>query len=77
MDQRIHWWWNGTYGRLVRRDVAIFRDEDQDAYRVEARDGGVESTKVRKWETRVLGDALALAEDLMSEDRDQWRDMIT
>jgi hypothetical protein len=39
MERRKHWW-NGTWGRLARRDVYLF--EDGGKWLVEAREGGAE-----------------------------------
>ena len=39
MERRKHWW-NGTWGRLARRDVYLF--EDGGKWLVEGRDGGAE-----------------------------------
>lgn len=39
MEQRKHWW-NGSWGRLARRDV--FLRTDADRWFVEARSGGAE-----------------------------------
>jgi len=39
MERRKHWW-NGTWGRLARRDVYLF--EDAGKWRVEGREGGAE-----------------------------------
>ncbi|MFY1635577.1 hypothetical protein ACN27F_20270 [Solwaraspora sp. WMMB335] len=41
MEQRKHWW-NGSWGRLARRDV--FLRTDADKWFVEARSGGAEGT---------------------------------
>lgn len=39
MERRTHWW-NGSWGRLGRRDVYLYQDGGQ--WRVEARRGGAE-----------------------------------
>jgi hypothetical protein len=39
MERRKHWW-NGTWGRLVRRDVYLYCDGDR--WLIEAREGGAE-----------------------------------
>jgi hypothetical protein len=44
MERRKHWW-NGTWGRLARRDVYLF--EDGGKWRVEGREGGAEGRS--KW----------------------------
>ena len=44
MERRKHWW-NGTWGRLARRDVYLF--EDGGTWLVEGRDGGAEGRS--KW----------------------------
>jgi hypothetical protein len=44
MERRKHWW-NGTWGRLARRDVYLF--EDGGKWLVEGREGGAEGRS--KW----------------------------
>jgi hypothetical protein len=39
MERRKHWW-NGTWGRLTRRDIFLYCDGDR--WWVEARVGGAE-----------------------------------
>jgi hypothetical protein len=39
MERRKHWW-NGTWGRLARRDVYLY--EDGGTWLVESREGGAE-----------------------------------
>jgi hypothetical protein len=39
MERRGHWW-NGSWGRLARRDVLLYEDAGQ--WTVEAREGGAE-----------------------------------
>jgi hypothetical protein len=65
-------WWNGQYGRLVRRD--IWRYTDGQTWRVEARQGDGDATV---WH-RDYGDE-ASARDLISNllltTGDTWRDL--
>ena len=43
MERRGHWW-NGSWGRLARRDVLLY--EDAGHWTVEAREGGAEGRTV-------------------------------
>ena len=50
MQQRIlvERWWNGTFGRLARRDVWLWRVESG-VWVVEIRAGGAESRQHAEW----------------------------
>ena len=44
MERRKHWW-NGTWGRLARRDIYLYNDGDR--WLIEVREGGAEGRS--KW----------------------------
>jgi hypothetical protein len=70
MERRKHWW-NGTWGRLVRRDLYLY--EDGGTWLVEARLGGADGRS--RWFTCPDEDAaLERVRDLMTESND-WREI--
>jgi len=70
MERRKHWW-NGTWGRLVRRDLYLY--EDGGAWLVEARLGGADGRS--RWFNYPDEDAaLERVRDLMTES-DDWREI--
>jgi hypothetical protein len=70
MERRRHWW-NGTWGRLVRRDLYIY--EDGGTWLVEARLGGGDGRS--RWFDYADEDAaLERVRDLMTES-DDWREV--
>ena len=70
MERRKHWW-NGTWGRLARRDLYLY--EDGGTWLVEARLGGADGRS--RWFTCPDEDAaLERVSDLMTESND-WREI--
>jgi hypothetical protein len=70
MERRKHWW-NGTWGRLARRDVYLY--EDAGHWLVEAREGGAEG-RSRWYEFADEDDALGCVNGLLAQPGD-WRDV--
>jgi hypothetical protein len=70
MDRRKHWW-NGTWGRLARRDVYLF--EDGGRWLVEDRQGGAEG-RSRWFEYSDEDAALDRVRNLLGEG-DRWREL--
>jgi hypothetical protein len=70
MERRKHWW-NGTWGRLARRDVYLF--EDGGTWHVEAREGGAEGRS--RWYTFTDEDtAMDCVRGLLVQPGD-WREL--
>lgn len=70
MERRKHFW-NGTWGRLARRDVYLY--EDGGRWWVEAREGGAEGRS--RWDDFTDEDA-ALARVLVLLDQPgQWTEL--
>ena len=78
MEQRRRHWWNGKWGRLARRDVLLYEDDETGRWSVEARDGGVEG-KSRWWDLAREPDATRLVDDLMADPYpgEAWRELPT
>jgi hypothetical protein len=70
MERRKHWW-NGTWGRLVRRDLYVY--EDAGRWLVEARLGGAEG-RSRWFEYDSEDAALECVRGLFTES-DEWREI--
>lgn len=70
MEQRKHWW-NGSWGRLVRKDVYLRTDGDQ--WFVEQRAGGAEGTS-RFFEFGSEDDAYDVIHALLVGP-DEWREL--
>lgn len=70
MEKRKHWW-NGTWGRLARRDVYLF--EDGGTWWVEARQGGAEG-RCRRYEFGDEDTALDCVRGLLTQPGD-WREV--
>ena len=70
MERRKHWW-NGTWGRLGRRDVYLY--EDAGHWLVEARDGGAEG-RSRWYEFHDETDALGCIGGLLAQPG-EWREV--
>jgi hypothetical protein len=70
MDRRKHWW-NGTWGRLARRDVYLF--EDGGRWLVEDRQGGAEG-RSRWFEYSDEDAALDCVRGLLG-DGGRWREL--
>ncbi|MER7276661.1 hypothetical protein ABT369_19680 [Dactylosporangium sp. NPDC000244] len=72
MDGRVlHHWWNGSWGRLNRRDVYIRSDGDQ--FELELRLGGSEGRRwLRTYDT--YQNAVTEAEQHMTTDQ-RWTDV--
>jgi hypothetical protein len=61
---RRHWWWNGRFGRLARRDVVVHEHDGR--WVVEARRGGVEGSS--RWaEVASEAAAVELARSIQDE----------
>ena len=67
-------WWNGRYGRIARRDIWLYTDDDR--WLVEAREGDSDSP-VQTWPFACEPDARALVTKLIetSGGAPQWRDL--
>jgi hypothetical protein len=66
-------WWNGAWGRLVRRDVWLVRET---RWRVLARQGDSETGKFIEWDFATEEDARAMVERLLQpEGPGRWREM--
>jgi len=66
----VEWWWNGSWGRLVRRDVWLLRGDV--GWHVRVRAGGAEGRELTMDyddETR----ARAQLRRLLSEQPEHWR----
>ncbi len=75
MQLRRRHWWNGKWGRLARRDVLLYLDDETQTWTVEAREGGVEGGS-RWWELDREDDALRLVKSLTEATVvDAWREM--
>ncbi|HEY3008359.1 MAG TPA: hypothetical protein VGJ63_09905 [Micromonosporaceae bacterium] len=70
MEQRKHWW-NGSWGRLARKDVYLRTDGDQ--WFVEQRAGGAEGAS-RFFEFGNEDDAYDVIRALLVEP-DEWREL--
>lgn len=70
MEQRKHWW-NGSWGRLARKDVFLRSDGDQ--WIVEQRAGGAEGVS-RWYELDTEEAALDLIQALLAGG-DGWREL--
>jgi hypothetical protein len=73
MDRRRRHWWNGHWGRLARRDLVLY-EEIHGGWLLEAREGGVEGDS-RWFRPPSEEDALQIADELMSDPSDQWREL--
>jgi len=70
----VDWWWNGTWGRLVRRDVYLRRDGEH--WEVELREGGSDGLSRRRSFSRKY-DALAfVTQALAAQEPGGWRNLI-
>ncbi|MEV6816124.1 hypothetical protein [Micromonospora sp. NPDC051296] len=65
-------WWNGTWGRLTRRDVWLAREV---RWHVVARAGDSETGKVLRWEFDTEDEARQLATRLVKADGGKWREI--
>jgi len=70
VERRKHWW-NGTWGRLPRRDVYLYSDGDQ--WLVEWRRGGAEGLS-RWFEYGDEQDALECVRGLLAQG-EGWREL--
>ncbi|WP_244365808.1 hypothetical protein [Micromonospora echinofusca] len=72
MEEVVRRWWNGSWGRLARRDVWLVR---QTRWKVVARSGDSETGKVLRWEFDTQRDAGLMVERLLRADAaGQWRE---
>nr|WP_239542992.1 hypothetical protein [Micromonospora terminaliae] len=65
-------WWNGTWGRLTRRDVWLAREV---RWHVVARAGDSEAGNVLRWEFDTEEDARQMVKRLVQADGGHWREM--
>lgn len=66
-------WWNGKWGRLVRRDIWLTRET---AWLVRAREGDGETGRELHWRYSTEAEARAMVERLMQSSRPgEWRDL--
>ncbi|MFI7335901.1 hypothetical protein [Micromonospora aurantiaca (nom. illeg.)] len=71
MEEVVQRWWNGTWGRLARRDVWLVR---QTRWTVTARAGDAETGKVLRWEFDTEPEAMQMVDRLLHADTaGQWR----
>jgi len=70
MERRKHWW-NGTWGRLVRRDLYLY--EDGGRWIVESRLGGAEGRS--RWFEYADEDAALDRVRAMMIESDDWREI--
>lgn len=64
-------WWNGTWGRLTRRDVWLAREV---RWHVVARAGDTETGQVLRWEFDSEDEARHMVQRLVQADGGQWRE---
>jgi hypothetical protein len=70
MERRKHWW-NGSWGRLARRD--IYLSVDADTWWVEARTGGAEG-QCRRYEFDNVDTAMDCVRGLLAQPG-RWREL--
>ncbi|MFG2044761.1 hypothetical protein [Dactylosporangium sp. NPDC048998] len=70
MERRKHWW-NGTWGRLARRDVYLF--EDAGVWWVESREGGADG-RSRRYEFTDEDRAMDCVSGLLAQPGN-WREI--
>jgi hypothetical protein len=58
-------WWNGAWGRLVRRDVWLLHES---RWRVLARQGDSDTDKMLQWEFATEDEARAMVDRLLRAD---------
>ncbi|MFI6331078.1 hypothetical protein ACIBBG_22590 [Micromonospora chersina] len=71
MREQVSRWWNGSWGRLTRRDVSLSREV---RWHVVARSGDSETGKVLRWEFATEDEARAMVHRLLRADGGQWRE---
>ncbi|MGV9764921.1 hypothetical protein [Micromonospora tulbaghiae] len=75
MEEVVRRWWNGSWGRLARRDVWLVR---QTRWKVVARAGDSETGKVLRWEFETEQEATGMVDRLLRADTaGQWREQET
>lgn len=74
VDRVFRHWWNGRYGRIGRRDVFVWTDDDHRQWAVEARRGGAEGPS-RRQGVASEREALELAQRWRALGGDDWRDL--
>jgi hypothetical protein len=66
-------WWNGKWGRLVRRDIWL---TEESVWHVRAREGDGETGRELHWRYTSEAEARAMVERLMGvEQVADWRDL--
>jgi hypothetical protein len=65
-------WWNGTYGRIARRDIWLYTNGY--VWRVDARQGDGDA---KVWSKTFTGekDARELVTQMMARSGNEWRDI--
>ncbi|MEU1751980.1 hypothetical protein ABZ436_04875 [Micromonospora matsumotoense] len=71
MREQVSRWWNGSWGRLTRRDVWLSREV---RWHVVARAGDVETGRALRWEFATEDEARAMVQRLVRAGGDQWRE---
>ena len=72
VEEVVRRWWNGTWGRLARRDVWLIR---QTRWQVVARAGDTETGKVLRWTYDSPDGAEAMVDRLLrAETAGRWRE---
>jgi hypothetical protein len=72
--QQISHHWNGRWGRLARQDIRVFRSDDGQRWWVDHMRGGVEGRTTR-FDDLDERRARQLADELMSEQGNGWREL--
>ncbi|MFG2058527.1 hypothetical protein ACGFI9_31335 [Micromonospora sp. NPDC048930] len=72
MEEVVRRWWNGSWGRLTRRDVWLVR---QTRWKVIARAGDTETGRVLRWEYETEQEAALMIDRLLRAGTGgQWRE---
>lgn len=70
----VRHWWNGSWGRLNRRDILLKTDGER--WELETRLGGVEG-KIKHFPVPDEAKALEVAQRWMSDGPFRWSDITT
>jgi hypothetical protein len=71
METRVARWWNGSFGRLNRRDIELHVTQ---RWRVVIREGGAEGSE-RTWEFDTEDDARTMVRRCMETGGTKWREI--
>jgi hypothetical protein len=66
----IERWWNGQYGRLVRQDVRLYREE---RWTVELSEGGADSERLKPFHFTSEEEARAYLAHCLATGHGDWR----